>query len=468
VRRSVGLPLAILVGALFGAGAVPLVEPRLPTSPVVRGLRVDGRPFPEGAEPGSWLRAEQARLRRTLVTARVGSEQVALSLRELGLEVDVLDTLRRMEAVGRSGSVLRRLRETASARAGAVDVPLAWRFDEDTARATLGRFGPALERAPVDARLDLAGHRKIPDEPGQALDLDVTIAELRRRAIADGTFSLVPRLVEASITVTDLADIDVTKVLGRYETRFATFKTGRAANVALAAGLLDGLVLRAGGSFSFNERVGPRTAERGFQQAPEIVGDELTVGIGGGTCQVASTLHGAALYGGMEILERRSHSRPSDYIPLGLDATVSYGQVDLRIRNPYPFTVAIHAGVPEPGLLRIELLGGQEVDDVKYAYGVSRVEPFLRRITVRPFLKDGRVVRHQKGTRGMDVHSTVVIVYRGGRSETRTYYSGYRASPEVYWVAPDYDPNGLPPLPEHARGVEGRLHLDGSDVYPSL
>jgi hypothetical protein len=128
----------------------------------------------------------------------------------------------------------------------------------------------------------------------------------------------------------------------------------------------------------------------------------------------------------------------------------------------------IHSLVPEPGLLRIELLGGDAVDKVEYKYGIAHVEEFVRRITVKPFLKNGRVMRWQKGTRGMDVFSTVVVRYRDGRVDTRQYYSGYRPSPEVFWVSSDYDPATLPELPQYARGVEGQLHRDGSDVYPTL
>jgi len=118
--------------------------------------------------------------------------------------------------------------------------------------------------------------------------------------------------------------------------------------------------------------------------------------------------------------------------------------------------------------LRVELLGGEEVDDVKYSYGVSRIEGYTRRITVKSWLKDGRAFRKQKGTRGMDVFSNVVVRFRDGREVTKQYYSGYRATPEVYWVAPDYDRGELPELPRWAKGYEGELSADGSDVYATL
>jgi vancomycin resistance protein YoaR len=456
------------IGVVLGAAAVPVVEPRLPTSPVVRGLEVGGRPLPAGVDPAAWLRTERRRLAKRRVVLQYEDLRYDGTLGDLGIELDVTETLRRATEVGHTGSVFRRLRQTARAREGAVDVELAWRIDEDQARLYVERFADDLARDPQDAELDLAGHRTIPDVNGRALDVDATIRELREHGATDEPFNLVTRVVPAAVTVHDLENIDVSKLLSTFETRFRTYKKGRSKNVVLATSKLNGLIIRPGATISFNKRVGPRTLDRGFQYAPEIVGDELTVGVGGGTCQVSSTLHGAAVYGGLEVVDRKSHSRPSDYTKLGLDATVAYPRVDLKIRNPHDFTIAVHAHVPEPGLLRVELLGGDVIDTVEYKYGVARIEQYVRRITVRRFLKEGRVVKRQKGTRGMDVFSWVTVRFKDGRENKLSYFSGYRPTPEVFWVAPDYDPGELPDLPKWAKGVEGRLHSDGSDVYPTL
>ena len=195
------------------------------------------------------------------------------------------------------------------------------------------------------------------------------------------------------------------------------------------------------------------------------MGDEMTTGVGGGTCQVSSTLHVAALFGALEILERQSHSRPSSYTQMGLDATVSFPTVDLKIRNSMPFAVMIHAFVPEPTkeldkrmhrALRVELLGGEPVAKVEYRFGIGRAEDFTRRIYVKSFLPPGKRIKHQKGTRGYDVTSLVTLRFFDGRVEERSYFSGYRPAPEVFWVAPGYDEKELPPLPDHAKGVEDR------------
>ncbi len=447
---------------------MPVIEPRIPTSPVVRGLRVGSEPVPDGRSVRAWLERQARSHAERRVVLRHGEHRRDLSLDELGVAIDVEDTLARTEAVGHTGSILRRLRETARARRGEIDVPYAWTLDEGAALGAIERSADALRREPENARLDLAARRKVADVPGERLDAAATIAALRERLPPEGEVALLTQAIEAEVTLQDLEDIDVAKVLSSYETRFQPWKRGRSANVALAASLLNELVIRPAELVSFNERVGPRTLERGFQYAPEILGDELTIGVGGGTCQVSSTLHAAAVYGGMDIVQRKSHTRPSGYIVLGLDATVSYPRVDLAIRNAHRFPVVVHATVPERGLLRVELLGGQAVAKVDYKHGVSRVEQFTRRISVRRWLKNGRIIRHQKGTRGMDVFSYVTVHYLDGRTHAWKYYSGYRPTPEVFWVAPDYQRSALPELPKWAKGVEGELEQDGSDVYPTL
>ncbi|MBM4376542.1 MAG: vancomycin resistance protein, partial [Deltaproteobacteria bacterium] len=127
------------------------------------------------------------------------------------------------------------------------------------------------------------------------------------------------------------------------------------------------------------------------------------------------------------------------------------------------FRVIVHAFVPKPGTLRVELLGGVEVERIEYMYSVTNVVPYLRRITEKPFLPSGKMMMKQKGTRGMDVHSRVIVHFKDGRAEQRAFYSGYKATPEVFWVAPGFDRTVLPALPEHARGVEGEVPMSDDD-----
>lgn len=473
MKRSFALSLSIAVGVGLGVGGVRLLEPRLPTSPVVRGLRMDGHEVGPDSDLRALVQQRGAAMARRTVTLRSGAHRFEARFVDLGLTVDVDRTVAAAQQVGHHGSLARRWRQTQDARHGEIDVDLVWSIDEQVIREFVAQYVDTMRVEPVDARLDLAGHRKISDTPGEALDVEATTAEIAAALVAelDGSspqLGMVVAPLSADVTLHDLEDIDVSKVLASFDTKFAPFKKNRSHNVMRAAQQLDGLIIRPGQTVSFNKHVGERTPERGYKMAPVIVGDELTQGWGGGTCQVSSTLHGAALYGGLDIVQRRSHSRPSSYTKLGLDATVSYPQVDLKVRNPFPFTVAVHTSFPQPGVLRVEVLGGTEVEDVEYKYGVARVEGFTRRITVKSWLKSGRAFRKQKGTRGMDVFSYVTVRYRDGRVVEKKYYSGYRATPEVFWVPEDYQREELPDLPKWAKGYEGELGHDGSDVYSSL
>ncbi|MEP7119546.1 MAG: VanW family protein [Byssovorax sp.] len=445
------------LGALVGIGGGLAAHRYLPQAPIVRGIYVgDSRAPDRGA--GAWLAERREAARSRTVRFRHEDHLFETTLGAAGVTIDVAATLAAMEAVGHKGSFSSRFHESERARKGLVDLPLVWTVDEAKARALIATFAESLERKPVDAKLDLVKHLKIPEIAGQSLDVDASLASLKSSAHDDDELvSLIVHRVAAKVSVDDVSRVDIEKVVSAYETAFVTWGVGanRAINIATAVSHFDGTVLAPGESFSFNDKVGPRTRERGFALAPEIQGDELQNGYGGGTCQSSSTLHAAALFAALDITERQAHSRPSAYTKMGLDATVSFPLADLKFKNSLPYSIMIHAYFPRPTALRVEILGGDPVAKVDYTYGVSHAEDFVRRVTVKSNLAPGTRIRHQKGIPGYDVFSMVKVTYNDGRTSERKYYSGYRPAPEVFWVAPGYDSGELPPLPEHAKGVEG-------------
>ena len=421
------------------------------------GVRVDGRVV-DGAALGAWLEARRDVLAEREVNVAIGDGYRRVHLGDLGVELDIGATHRAVLARA-SGSILDRARMLADARDGAIDVPPTFRLDRARAATFLATFASDVRREPINARLDLDKHLRIDDVPGAELDVGATIDALATLPHEDGeVLSLAVRAIRPAVTRDDVARVDVAKVLAANETTFVLWGTGagRAVNITTAAKRLDGLLLGPGESFSFNDVVGPRTLEAGFAQAPEIVGDELEMGVGGGTCQVASTLHGAALFGALEIVERHPHGRPSAYTRMGLDATVAYGKVDLRIRNPFDFPVLVHAFLPKPTAVRVEILGADPQAKVEYRFGVNRSDDFFRRLTLKSFLPPGKVVQHQKGIRGFAVVSMATTTFADGRSVERSWFSEYRPVPEVFWVGPGVDEATLPELPEGAKRVERR------------
>jgi hypothetical protein len=305
----------------------------------------------------------------------------------------------------------------------------------------------------VDARLDLSGHARVEARSGRELDLG---SSLSRLAALDGADEVTLAFTELSprVPTSTLANVDPSVVLSEYETDFAKRGGPRVKNIARAARYLDGTLMAPGEVWSFNRTIGPRTLERGFIDAPVIVADEVEPGVGGGVCQVATTLFAAGVLGGLDVVKRRSHSRPSGYAPLGLDATVIDGEVDLQLRNPYPVPIIVHAFLPVPTRIRVEMLGIAAPGKVDHSYAVTKSEDFFRRVARHDELAPDQVKRQQKGIPGYDVVSTVRTRYVDGSERIRHYSSTYYPVPEIYWVGRDVDPSSLPPLPERATHTE--------------
>lgn len=133
------------------------------------------------------------------------------------------------------------------------------------------------------------------------------------------------------------------KIIGEYQAISQSEDPGRSENIRLATEAIDGTVIEPGGTFSFNDVVGNTSAERGYQEAAVIRNGEVAQGDGGGVCQVSTALYIAAVKADMEIVERHPHSVPSDYAPIGLDATIVYGSFDLRLKNNTDHAITIHA-----------------------------------------------------------------------------------------------------------------------------
>ena len=146
--------------------------------------------------------------------------------------------------------------------------------------------------------------------------------------------------------------------IASYTTYFSENDKGRCANIAIAAALVDGIAVQPYGEFSFNQTVGKRTRESGFREAKIIVKGEYVLGVGGGVCQVSTTLYNAALKSGLTVLEYHPHSLRVGYVSPSRDAMVST-ECDLQLYNPHSFPVYLSVEVFKNGL-RVSFYGKNE------------------------------------------------------------------------------------------------------------
>ncbi|MGG0902701.1 VanW family protein [Bacillus subtilis] len=162
-----------------------------------------------------------------------------------------------------------------------------------------------------------------------------------------------------------------TQQLGQYVTYFNSSNKSRSHNISLSAKAIDNHVVFPNETFSFNQVVGMRTRNKGYKSAPIIVKGELSEGVGGGICQVSSTLFNAVDRAGLQIVQRYSHTRSVPYVPPGRDATVSWGGPDFRFQNQYN----------QPILIRAKRYGGSMIITL---YSSDVINSKLRKIPKAP------------------------------------------------------------------------------------
>jgi vancomycin resistance protein YoaR len=430
------------------------------------GLRIEGVPVRMSADVPGLLQQKArdlaARPLRISVAGVQGAER-SFKLGELGVSLDVERMNELASAVGHTGSFIDRLSEARRARRGEIDITRSINIDTGTAEAALTGLKDQVDELPIAARVNLTEGGVIPEMPGHFLDLSDAIEEIRSAAYS-GTSEIELRRVELLPRVTrDFAEhVAIGEPLSRFQTWFSRRgdQETRARNIDTAAARLDGVILLPKELFSFNAAVGPRTVDNGFSKGWEIFKGEMVEGIGGGTCQVASTFHAAAVFAGLDIIERLPHSRPSAYITMGLDATVVYPIVDLKLRNPYDFPIVVHSWV-DGGQVTFELLGKERPARVTFGREVLATRPYTRKVDEKPGIPRDRAIRKQHGIRGFKVLRTRTLAYRDGTSRHEQNIDFYPPTAELYLVAPGVDPDTLlPPFIEPPDPFEAAAEQD--------
>lgn len=299
-----------------------------------------------------------------------------------------------------------------------VNIGPVLKFDEKKIEG-LGDFIEENMKAGAPARADWSGGKVVRtyEIPGMKLDLPKLSETVYRASFTEKAVEIPMVLAPKKVPDEDLDKI--TEVIGSYKTNFNNGQVDRSTNIRLAARIINGRILMPGDVFSFNRLVGRRTAKGGFRSAGVFVNGRKEYDIGGGICQVSTTLYNAAVFADLKIKTRSNHSRPVAYVPLGRDAAVSYPEPDFVFENNQDIPVALSAtvssgtiefrilGLKEPGKeIRITQGGvSTEANGVKYVqddtlgFGVQRViESGSSRRSVNAYkitLKDGKEVKRE-------------------------------------------------------------------------
>lgn len=333
------------------------------------------------------------------------------------------------------------LRELLAAKFSRLDFsPIAYQTDPlPPVPLDLQQLYDSVHVEPQDAFLDISDKTDIKIMPHViGVSFDIKEAEALQNAGGD-SFAIPLSHITPEMTQEMLKDRLFRDTLSEFKTGLGGSSASRINNITTAASYINGTILLPGDTFSYNTVVGERTAARGFQTAGAYVNGRIVDEIGGGICQVSSTLYNSALLANLQIVERQNHSMLVSYVLPGMDATVNWGTIDLRFSNNTGYPLRIHSWVD--GKTLHTSFTGTKTDDTSVSMEQKRLSTSNYTVIkhVNPALAPGTKKVLTPGHTGVSVQTYRIVMDSQGNEISREpeAKSVYRKVDEVQEIGPD-------------------------------
>lgn len=362
LRLGIMIPLmgvllvaAVLAGAAWftlGAGS----------QRIVKGVWIGDIPV-GGMPKGQALRLVEERFaafQSKPLFIRYDGRTWVLTPRQAGFTLNARSAVDKALAIGHRGPWAARLRDHWNGAARRKRLTLALRINTRLWMRYLSALEAEVNRPAISASVEWNGRDGSsirPHQVGRQIEAEEFFRRVQTAAVRDKDreIALPVKVTTPALLTADLEAGDFSHLIVQYSTRFDEKDADRSYNVRIAAAAFSSFLIRPGEVVSFNSTVGPRVAEKGFRPAPVVLRGELVPDIGGGVCQVSSTLYNVVLLSGLKVVTKRSHSRPVPYVPLGRDATVS-SAIDFRFENNTSAPLYLSTSVKD-GTLTMRLMG---------------------------------------------------------------------------------------------------------------
>lgn len=216
------------------------------------------------------------------------------------------------------------------------------------------------------------------------------------------------------ITLDDLSKEAFPQILGTFTTTYSASNENRETNLKLSSEKINGTIIMPGEIFSYNKIVGERTIAKGYKEAAVYSGGKVINGIGGGICQLSSTLYNAVVYANLEIVSRSNHMFLTSYVTAGRDATVSWGTLDFSFKNTRKYPIKV-VSIVKNGLVTVEIQGLKEEKEYEVVIEnkVTEVIPYQVKYVKDDKLEEGETQIVQYGANGAKSITYKVLKYNG-------------------------------------------------------
>ena len=279
----------------------------------------------------------------------------------------------------------------------------------------------SVYKEPKDAYYETNPFTIYPEVDGIDFDIEAARNLIKQENKEEYQIELI--ITKAEHTTADIGAEAFPDVLADFATKYEASNKNRTTNLALAVNKINGVVLMPGEEFSYNKVVGERTIEAGYKEAKIYSNGQVIDGLGGGICQVSSTLYNSVLLSNLEITERHNHQFTTSYVAAGRDATVAWGAKDFKFVNNRKYPIKIEASVKN-GICKISIYGVKE--EIEYNVDIEveqiSVKPYSTKYEENPDLDVGVEKIKQNGTNGR-VTATYKVLSRNGMIVSRTLLS---------------------------------------------
>lgn len=446
----------------------------------IAGVDVSGMKYEEASTIPELLSKSGSATEGVNITIDVEGREIVYSADKLGITSNFTKILEQAMRFGNDGSGSQIRQDRAKAREEGMDFPIGLYVDEEKVKAKLAELKTEMDTLPQDAKLDIADDVLGPErftyiDEVKGVDVDVALLVIKiKKKVEQGDFSPISAPVIITNPKINVSKLKAnTQLIGTYYSLFDSptlSKEGRVNNIRILADIVNGTVIQPGEAWSINEAAGPRNSETaktvGWSEAPGISNGRYEEQLGGGVCQISSSVYNAAILGELDIVQRKAHSWPSGYIAKGMDATISTGGPDLVLSNPFDMPIYLAVFVEEeehkvtvevygPPLTHgyqvkfvTNLIGTIEAGEPTYHYDATTTpdgEPITEGKTVTWVKeKDGQIWEVTK--QYLDANGKVI----SSESFSKTRYAAFAG---VYYVnGPDPATVGPTPLPSPTSG----------------
>ncbi len=254
-----------------------------------------------------------------------------------------------------------------------------------------------IRKDPVDAYYTKEPFEIHPSENG--MDFKISLEEAKSMISSEKKeeYVIPLHIIYPNFTTNMIGTEAFPDLLSTFSTKYAASNRNRTTNLVLAANKINGTVLMPGETFSYNKVVGARTISAGYKEAPIYVQGRVEDGLGGGICQITSTLYNAVVYANLEITQRTNHQFVPSYVTASRDATVVYGALDFQFKNNRNYPIKLVCSV-SGGIANFQIFGMKQEDDVEVqisSYETGRSATAIYSEAYKILKRDGQVIDKQ-------------------------------------------------------------------------